>query len=159
MSAEALNLDPRQLGQAALQPLWDNNQKLELLRVACQVRCLLQAICNTAPVSSLCLCTKYCVDMQRIISNHTQLSHMQSQSLQDVYINMVWKLFFLHSLCKTDMQTSSIGDRNRQCTPACSMACEQPPGGPMGSYYGSPCLPPQLKVEGRDAIGLSKGLP
>ena len=38
MSAEALNLDPRQLGQAALQPQWDNNQKLELLRVACQVQ-------------------------------------------------------------------------------------------------------------------------
>lgn len=37
MAAEALNLDPRQIGQAALQPLWDNNQKLELLRVACQV--------------------------------------------------------------------------------------------------------------------------
>lgn len=38
MAAEALNLDPRQLGQAALQLVWDNNQKLELLRVACQVR-------------------------------------------------------------------------------------------------------------------------
>ena len=133
MSAEALNLDPRQLGQAALQAVWDNNQKLELLRVACQVRCLVQAICITAPVSSLCLCTKYpvsslclCtkyfVDMQQVISNHMQLSHMQSQSLQHVYMK--------HSLCKTDMQTSSIGGANRQCTPACSMACEQPPGGP-----------------------------
>ena len=45
MSAEALNLDPRQLGQAALQPLWDNNQKLELLRVACQVQCVSAYIC------------------------------------------------------------------------------------------------------------------
>lgn len=64
MSAEALNLDPRQLGQAALQPMWDNNQKLELLRVACQVRCLLQAIRITAPVCSLCLCAAYLADMQ-----------------------------------------------------------------------------------------------
>ena len=37
ISAAALNLDPRQLATVALQPLWDNNQKLELLRVACEV--------------------------------------------------------------------------------------------------------------------------
>ncbi|KAL0019528.1 hypothetical protein WJX77_005771 [Trebouxia sp. C0004] len=34
LSAEQFNLDPRELLTAALQPVWANNQKLELLRIA-----------------------------------------------------------------------------------------------------------------------------
>ena len=41
INASALNLDPRQLATLALQPLWDNNQKLELLRIACEARLVL----------------------------------------------------------------------------------------------------------------------
>ena len=37
LSAEQFNLDPRELLTTVLQPVWANNQKLELLRIAFEV--------------------------------------------------------------------------------------------------------------------------
>lgn len=66
ISAAVLNLNPRKLSTDALQAVWGLNQKLELLKIALEVRCCLCIVfpktCTVSRAFRLC-CAALCCAM------------------------------------------------------------------------------------------------